>query len=215
MADIFDEVEEDLRADRMQQLAKRYGGLLTGAALLVVAGVGGWQGWQWWEGRQAAEASTQFIAAGRAAEAEGADYKAVGEQFRRIAAEAPPGYRLLARLRAAALLSEGGDTAAALAIWDEMSRDSGIDQLYRDLATLLWGLHAASSAEPATVRSRLQPLAANGAWKASAREVLALLAIRQGDNDAARRDLQALSNDQAVPQGIRDRASRLLAGIGS
>ena len=46
MPDIFDEVNEDLRADRARTLLRRYGGLLAAGALLVVAGAGGWQVWQ-------------------------------------------------------------------------------------------------------------------------------------------------------------------------
>ena len=46
MADIFDEVSEDLRAERAKRLAVRYGGWVLAAALLIVAGVAGWQVWQ-------------------------------------------------------------------------------------------------------------------------------------------------------------------------
>ena len=45
MPDIFDEVSEDLRAERAQQMLKKYGGLLVAAAALVLAGTGAWQGW--------------------------------------------------------------------------------------------------------------------------------------------------------------------------
>ena len=45
MVDIFDEVSEDLRNERAMVLAKRYGGLLLVAMLLVLASVGGQQFW--------------------------------------------------------------------------------------------------------------------------------------------------------------------------
>ena len=40
MADIFDEVNEDLRAERAKQFALRYGWIVALAAVLFVAGVG-------------------------------------------------------------------------------------------------------------------------------------------------------------------------------
>jgi hypothetical protein len=214
--DLFDEVQEDLRAERMQRLMKRYGGLLAGAALLVVLGVAGAQGWRWWQDRQAMQAAGEFLATAQAAAAPGAEDKAIAARFASLAATAPSGYATLARLRAAALLAEGGDRAAALAIWDSLSRDGSVEPLYRDLATLLWGLHALDGGDLAAVESRLAPLATpDGAWRFSAAEVRALAAIRRGETEQARRGLAALAADQAAPEGVRQRATRLLPGLGS
>ena len=46
MPDIFDEVEEDLRAERAQAIGRRYGVLGVLAAVLIVAGTGGYVWWQ-------------------------------------------------------------------------------------------------------------------------------------------------------------------------
>lgn len=216
MPDLVDEVDEELRAERAKRLAQRFGGVLTGAALLVLAGVAGWEGWKWHESRQAAAAAATFLSAAEAAAAEGADLSAAAQRFAAVANEAPAGYRTLARLRAAALQAETGDTAAALAGWEALSRDGAVDPLYRDLATLMWALHSVDTAEPGAVEARVLPLAADGApWRASAREVLALVAIRRGNTEQARRSLEAILADQAAPQGVRDRAGRLLGGLGS
>ena len=45
MADIFDEVEDDLKRDRMQLLWSKYGKYVIVAAVLVIAGVAGRQGY--------------------------------------------------------------------------------------------------------------------------------------------------------------------------
>jgi hypothetical protein len=214
--DIFDEVEEDLRADRAKRMFARYGGVMVGAMLLVVAGVAGMQGWRWWQARQAAQAAAAYLAAGDAAAAQGADMKAAAERFITVAAESPAGYRTLARLRAAALLAESGDRTGALATWDAVANDSGADRLYRELATLMWGLHAldGAGADPAAVEARLAPLAAAGnPWRASAEEIRALAALRRGDTEGARKILTTLASDGDAPQGVRGRATRLLAGL--
>jgi hypothetical protein len=213
--DIFDEVEEDLRADRAKRLMTRYGGLLAGAVLLVVAGVAGLQGWRWWQDRQAAGAAQAYLAAGQAAAAEGADPKAAADRFGALAAEAPAGYRTLALFRAAALRAEAGERDAALALWDRLARDGTVEPLYRGLAALMWALHALDGGDPAAVEARLAPLAAaDNPWRASAEEVRALAALRRGETEAARRTLAALAADEAAPRGVRDRAGRLLAGLG-
>jgi hypothetical protein len=216
VADIFDEVQEDLRAERMQQLARRYGTLLAAALVLVVGGVGGWQGWNWYQNRNAGAAATAFIAAGTAAGAAGADLGAIAVQFDSMAGIAPPGYRMLAQLRAASLKLAAGDRPGALAAWDALASDAAVDPLYRELATLLWSLHGVETADPAALAARLAPLAEAGhPWQAAAREVQALLAIRQQQTEAARTTLRALSNDATAPDGVRERAGRLLAGLGS
>jgi hypothetical protein len=216
LPDLVDEVNEELRAERAKHMAARYGVLLGGVLLLVLAGVGGWQGWSWYQNRQATQIAQTFLATARDAAAEGADLRAAAERFSAIAQEAPPGYRTLARLRAAALLAETGQTDAALAEWNAVAADAALDSLYRDLATVMWGLHAVDRADAGEITVRLTPLAADAApWRASAREALALAAIRAGRTGDARDNLQALLNDRDTPPGIRERANRLMQGLGS
>lgn len=211
----MDEVDEELRAERAKRLASRYGGMAAGAALLALAGIGGWEGWKWNEQRLAANASGGFLSAAQASAEEGADLAAVARRFGEVAAQAPAGYATLARLRRAALLAETGDLPGALAEWDRLARDGGVDGLYRDLATLMWALHGLDAENAGQIEARVAPLAREGQpWRASAREVLALAQLRRGAEAEARTGLRALLADPATPQGVRDRAGRVLAGIG-
>ena len=63
VVDIFDEVDEELRAERAQQLLKRYSGVILAAAVLIVGAAAGWQGWRWYEARQDRNAAAQYMAA--------------------------------------------------------------------------------------------------------------------------------------------------------
>nr|WP_246602292.1 tetratricopeptide repeat protein [Falsiroseomonas tokyonensis] len=197
-------------------MAKRWGGLALGVVLVAVAAVGGLQAWRWNEARQAATAANTFLALHRTAEAPGADLPAVADGFAALAREAPDGYRTLARLRAAALKAETGDRAAALALWDQLAGDTGAETLYRDLANLLYVGHALETGDPAQLAARITPLTQPGnAWQAPARELAALVAIRRGETAEARQQLQALAADAAATPGLRERAQRLAAGLGS
>ena len=214
--DIFDEVEEDLRAERARKLAQRWGGVAFGVALLVLAATGAWQVWRWNESRGAVAAAETYLNLHRAAEREGADLAAAANGFVNLAREAPTGYRTLARLRAAALKAETGELPAALELWNAVANDGSAPQLYRDLATLLGVAHAVDSGDPAQLAARIAPLTAEGnPWRASARETQALIAMRRGEKEEARRILEALVADASAPQGLRERAQRVAAGLRS
>jgi hypothetical protein len=45
VADIFQEVDEDIRKDKATELWKKYGGIVIGACLAVVIGTGANVGW--------------------------------------------------------------------------------------------------------------------------------------------------------------------------
>ena len=217
MPDIFDEVSEDLRAERAQQMMKRYGGVLVAAAIMVLAATGGWQGWRWYQTRETSRVATTNIDALRAADRPaGAERDAARPLLDQVAAEGAPGYRTLARLREAALKADGGDIAAALALYNQVATDSAADPLLRDLATLHWATRQIDGIESALLEARLAPLAAaDHPLRALAGEAQALLAIRQGKPDAARDILKRLSQDVTAPDGVRGRANGLLAQLGA
>jgi hypothetical protein len=217
VVDIFDEVDEDLRADRAHLLLKQYGPLLIAAAVLVVAGAGGWRAWQWYDGKRRAEVATSFIAAMTVADSQkGNGRLAAIPEFAGVADKAGPGYRTLARLREAGLKADSGDLAGASALWEQVAADGAADPLLRDLATLQWALHQIDSADPAVLEAKLQPLAVTtNAWHALASEALAMLDLRRGRPDAARDTLKALAQDVTAPEGVRRRAEGLLGRLGS
>ncbi len=108
MSELFDEVDEEVRRDQLKKLWDQYSIYIIAGALLIIAAVGGWRGYQYLEAKKAAEAGAAFDAAidlsdqNKHAEAEAA--------FDELAATAPSGYRMLARLRAAA--EAGGPRSA-------------------------------------------------------------------------------------------------------
>jgi hypothetical protein len=216
--DIFDEVEEDLRAERMRQILNRYGGVFVILALLAIALVGGWQGWRWYQARQDRQAAQSYVSAMLAADATGpaaaADHARALAAFTVLARTAPPGYRTLARLHAAALEAEAGHDAAALTLWNAVAEDPAADPLLRSLASLLWAGRQLDSGDPGLLAARLRALAVpGGPWRDLAEEDLALLDLRRHDTAAAKRRLTALMKEPTVPAGLRQRAAALLADL--
>lgn len=216
MPDIFDEVDEDLRAERMRKLLQRYGGLLVLAMVLVVAGVGGWQAWKLHEAKVNAGIAQEFLTAlDGAAGPPGETRKAALPELAKVAQDGNAGYRVLARLREAALKFDAGDAAGAEALWTEVANDAAADPLLRDAAVLQSVLHQIDNGDPAALEARLKPLVAPGnPWHALAEEAQAMIELRQGHDDAARAALKRLVQDVTAPDGVRGRANGLLARLG-
>jgi hypothetical protein len=207
VVDIFDEVEEDLRAERAEKLLKKYAGLLIAIAVAIVAAAAGWQFWTRHQHQQDAAAATRFVAAQG-----GADPMPALDQ---LAATGPEGYKTLARLRAAALKANAGDLQGAESLWNAVAADSAADPLLRDFASLMATGRELDRGDPGQLAARLKPLAEpTNAWSSLAREQLAMLDLRQGKLDEARKALQTLSIDIEAPSGVRARAGALLTGLG-
>jgi hypothetical protein len=219
VVDIFDEVDEDLRAERAQKLVRQYGWLGIAGAVAIVAAAGGWQYWNHLQYQRDAAAASRFVATQTALEqaAPGASpaTRIQIQTLDEMAATAPEGYRTLARLRAAGLKADSGDLPGAIALWNQVAADTSADSLLRDLASLTAATRQIDRGDPGQLQARLEPLAVpDNPWSALAREQLAILDLRQGKIEEAKTRLKQLSNDFQAPPGLRARAAALLAGLG-
>jgi hypothetical protein len=211
VADIFHEVDEEVRREQLKKLWDRYSLLIIAVAVLIVVGIGGWQGYQWWIGKRSAAAGADFEAAvtlseqGKHAEAEAA--------FAKAAAAAPDGYRVLARLRAATELASS-KPADAVKAYDALAADNSLGTTWQDLAGVRAGMLLIDTAPLAEMQKRLAPLAEpDRIYRHTARELLALSAWKNNDPNAAKRYLDMIATDGDTPAGTRARADMLTALI--
>jgi hypothetical protein len=215
VADIFQEVDEEVRRERLEKLWQRYGNLVIAACILVVVAVGAWRGYEWWQDKRAAESGAAFETAVTLAEA--GKHPEAEAAFAKLAANGSAGYRTLARLRQAAELAHT-DKAAAVKAYDEIAADKSAGQVIDELAALRAGFLLVDTAPYSEIRTRLEPLTgADKTFRHSARELLALSAWKSGDMTAARQWTDMIIADPQTPQGTRTRAdvlSELIAASG-
>ena len=209
MSELFDEVDEEVRRDQLKKLWNRYSLYIIAAMILIVAAVGGWRGYQYLEAKKAAEAGAAFD---RAVELSEANKHAEAEAaFADLAAKAPSGYRVLARLRMATEVATRDATAAAK-LFDGIAADRSVGAAEQDLARIRAAALLLESAGYADMKSRLEAAAAPGAtFRHTARELLALSAWRTNDAAATRQWLDVISNDGETPPSLRSRAEALQA----
>jgi hypothetical protein len=205
MADIFSEVDEDVRNEKLNKTWSKYSIVVYGAAAAIVLGTAAFTFMKHQKTVAAEAAGAKFMAAQefsraqKPAEAEAA--------FEAMAKDSAPGVRALALLRAAQEQSLI-DRAGAVKTFDSLAADANVPSLLQDAARLRAGLLRADEAEKAELESRLGPLL-NGPFRYSAREILALAALKRGAFEEAGRLLDQLIVDPNVPASMRQRAEAL------
>lgn len=209
MSDIFNEVDEEVRRERLKQLWDKYSLLIIIAAVLVVGGIGGWRFYEYQVAQKAAVAGAAFENA--ATLAEQGKHAEAQAAFDKVAGEAPKGYATLARFRAAAELSQVNRDEAVKA-YDALAADASLGTIWQDLAALRAGLLLVDTASFADLRKRLEPLTEpTRTFRHTARELLALSAWRERDLAGARRYVDLIAADGETPPGARTRMDALAA----
>lgn len=208
MADIFQEIDEDLRRERLGKLWQKYGQYVIAAAVLIVLAVAGWRGLEWYQRQQAEAAGGRFQDAltlarqGKTEEAEKA--------FAAVLADAPSGYQILTRFRLAA---EAGkrDAAAGAKAYDALAADAGVGPLLQALAKVRAGYLRVDTASYADLAKTIEPLTApTEPMRHSAREILGLAAWKAKDLANASKWFEAMTADRDVPPTARQRAEVML-----
>jgi len=215
LSDIFREVEQDLRQERLKKLWQRYGAYVIGGAALVALSLLLVSGWSAYNANQRAQTSDRFMAAQKLL-TEDEDFVGAIAAFERLANTSNGGYRSLARFAQAEALVKADQEAEAIALYQDLSEDGGVRPEYRDLASLKAGTLLLGDISATEMRTRLaKVLSEDNPWFHSARELVAYSLYSDGDYEGALENYLAIVNDPATPANLRTRADEMINVIGS
>jgi hypothetical protein len=205
VTDIFQEVEEEVRRERYQQLWKQYGDYILAAAALIVLGVAAWQLWSRYQYNQRVEASNNYIVA-----LETQDPAKAATAFAKLAQTAPDGYALLSRLQEANALQAAGRTQQAAALYRDLMKEN--DPLFASVARIRLAWAQADNMSKKDMQTLLAPIS-NPAdpFHYMANELLAYMDYREGNVAAAQKEFEQLAAEKDASQGIRERAGVMAA----
>jgi len=202
---LFREVDEEVRQEQFKKLWDRYGNALIGLCLLVVAGVAGFKGWQYWQLKQAEEAGSAFFEASKLATAGKID-----DARKQFGATGTTGYAVLARLRVAGALAGSGKVEEAVKAYDAIAADTSVAPPLRDLAQVRAAYALIDTAKADEVVRRVRSFdVAGGAWRHTAREIMALALWRAADYAGAQTQVTAILADPETPADMRQRVQML------
>jgi len=217
MSDIFKEVDEEVRRDKATEYWNKHGSKMIGAAVAIVLAVAGWRFYDDYQFKERAAMGASFESALAEAATANKDNLA---GLSALAEKKAGTYPALARFRLASEIAakakDGTERANAVSAFDSIANDSAIPADWRDLAKIRAAFILVDSGTYEDVEKRLSPLVtADGVWRHSAREGIALAAYRAGKFDKAMDALQAIILDAESPAGVRQRAEVLLAVVRS
>ena len=208
MVDFISEVEEELRKDDYNKFLRKYGPVIVGLLIGVVAVVG-YLEWRDYSVERTARAAAASYLEADTLDADG-DAAGASGSFLRLADVAPDGYAGLSLMRAAIIADEQGNGAEAVRLYDLAA--SRLDNpRHTDLAGLKAAYVLANQGAWDDVRARADRLAREGApYEYLARELSASAALNSGDVDGARSAFRYLDTVPGVPATIARRAEQAL-----
>lgn len=203
------EVDEELRSDRMQNFWKRYGKIIIGVAIAVIAITGGYRAYEYYSSQKAAKAGDAFMNAVKLSD-DGKRDEAVAA-LNEMQTDSGAAYVAMAKMRSASELAQQGKSEDAIKQYDAVSADTSIDENFRSIARIRAGMLLVDFGTVPEVEDRVGALAAPGApYRGSAREALGLAYYKAGDLEKAFKQFEAISSDDGSPAQMRQRVRIML-----
>ena len=211
MADVFYEVDEQLRSARLQALFRRNWPYVAGlVALLLVAALGVWT-WRAYQAKAEGDASQRYADAMQALGA--GDSRLAEAKFAGLAKDGPSSYRALSLMQEAGIRLKADDAQGAAALFDRAAATAH-DPITVDGAKLRAAFLLMDTAPYGDIHARLQPLTAEGRpFRMLAREGLAIAELANGRPAQAKGDFEVLSLSTDVSDATRVRANAALGMI--
>ena len=206
MSDIFREVEEEVRQERLQKWWNTYGNYVVAGVSVIVIVVAGWKLWERYDQQQRLKASSEIESAAQISAAGQNDLAA--QAYAQIAKKAPSGYALVAQLAEADELLASGRTGDAVALYMKIAdKDkAGLGDVARMRAAWAQGDKLSTVA----LQTLLMPLNdGKSKWRFMARELLAYRALRDDKPADAQKEFTALAAATEAPASLRQRAEAM------
>ena len=212
MDDIFKEVDEELREERLTKIWKRIGpyviGILSGTIIITSAVIG----YREYDETQRQNWGVQFAEAMNLSE-EG-NWQESLDLFEALTEKTNLGYKTLSLFQAASLYAKNGNKEKALEIYQSLENEA-LDENFRDLATLMLIYLQFDNADPEILEKRIEKLASKGnPWYYNAMELKGFLFAKQKNKEKQIEIFNILSKDNKAPEGVRTRANDMLAILG-
>jgi hypothetical protein len=204
VVDFFNEVEEELRADRVRVLIRKYLPVAVAVIVVLIVAVAGVLGWKSWREHAASKASLAYQHAVESLLK--GDKKAAEAGFVESTKAGSAVYKTLGLMQQGGMRLDENKTADAVKLFDEAAKAAPGDIL-GDQARLAAVYALMDTAPLAEIEKRLEPLLKEKRpYRAYAREALGMAKLQAGQAKDARAEFATLILLSDAPDDMRQRA---------
>ncbi len=199
------EIDEELKNEKIKNIWDKYGLYIIIFVVIAVFSAVSFESLKAWNDRRNQEMSDTFAYAlnlqnqGRFAEAT--------EVLDNLAKSGHGIYTNIAQMQKANLLFEQNQLEQAIVVLQNIINDEDFNPQMRNIAILKLASYKLNNAPAAEIKDLLQPLTEEqNVWNDTAKELLAMLAIREKDFSEAQKLYTEISNSPKVSETLKTRA---------
>lgn len=215
-AALLQEVDEAVRKDQLDTIAKRYGRLIVGG---IVAALIAFAGYLYWGHRQEVARGEKAEALIAAIQKETAGQPtAAAAELKKLESEGNPAYRAAALIEQSNMKAKTGDLKGASALLAQVASDTDADQSLRDMALIRQTALEYDSLKPQAVIDRLKPIVDAkdpvSSWFPSAAELTATAHYQLGQFDQAGALYGRIAKLPGITKTLQSRAVQMAGMLG-
>ena len=209
MADLFQEIDDELRQDKASRLWRVYGKYLVAVAIVIIISVGGYKFWQQKQLDDGEKASIAYEAA--LARSASGDHKGAIDQLNEEEIGTVAGYAALSQMQKANLAMKINDFEAALITFKDIAENDNYPKSINEWASFRYATVRVEKQIDSNALADLDSLiATDSPWRFLAKEIKAIKEIETGNKSAAKAIFSELADDENAPERLRVRAAEFL-----
>ena len=209
MADLFQEIDDELRQDKASRLWRVYGKYVVAAAIVIIMSVGGYKFWQQKQLDDGEKASIAYEAA--LTRSASGDYKGAINQLNEEEIGRAAGYAALSQMQKANFAMKIDDFDAALITFKGIAENDNYPQSIKEWASFRYAAVRVERKIDSNASADLDALiATDSPWRFLAKEIKAIKEIESGNKSEAKTIFSELADDENAPERLRVRAAEFL-----
>ncbi len=210
---LLKEIETDLKNEQLKSLWDQYGLFIIIFVALALTAAVSFETFKTWSAKRNQELSNAYAVA-VSLQNQGRFDESLS-LLQNLAKSQHGVYGDIARLQIANIYFEQDKNTEASDVLQQLAEDSSANPQMRDIAIIkLASYKLDTDASSEEIANLLEPLTEDsGVWANVAHELLAMVAIKDGDMNAALQQYQAIANASNVQDKLRARAQDMIAII--
>lgn len=208
------EIKEDIKNDNLKKLWDKYGLYIIIFVIVVLTATVSFESIKAWRLKGAQELSNTYAYALNLQNQ--GKYDESLKILEKIRENNKGIYSDIAEIQISNIMFEQGKNPEGIAILEKIIKDKSANPQIKDVSTIKLASYKLDTAPTDELKAMLNPLvAANGSWSNIAKELLAMLAIRDANIKEARAIYSEIANSENVSESLKIRAQDMLSVLDS